>query len=371
MPMIDKKLLAPLFLLIISTQSFAQSFYAQGSDLLMGVGAKNIATAGAKSANTNDVYAMFYNPAGLAEIHSGEFVISTQADAQLGLVNFIGLAYSFALESLDLKMTMALTFMPRLYIESSGAYHEDDFESIFLRYTLPGLSPNFDGEINSKTDDYRFGMAITPLHSPTWSLGISVGYVNCATTFAGVALEDPSNFTYMSTVATATAFGLGAKYYLNEDVTFGLNLRNIDSKLTVKVHTTDDNGESHETYDVNFPYDFSAGVSWQYNQSVNLAADYQQVFGTYGNYNLDFKLLRFGTSINHNTLDYHLGLIVPIVIGSDNIEDIKIPPAMPTLGLGWHNNIVDLSLAFYIHPIMTLNLGRPSPSLDLSLSYEF
>jgi len=370
--MIDKKLFVVLLFLLLQSQIYAQSFYAQGSDLLMGVGAKNIATAGAKSANTDDIYAMFYNPAGLAEIDSGEFVISTQADAQLGLVNFIGIAYSFPLESLDLKLTLAMTFMPRLYIESSGAYHEGDFESIFLRYTLPGLSANFDGEINSKTDDYRFAMAMTPLHSPTWSLGISVGYVNCATTFAGVALEDPTNFTYMSTVAKATAFGLGAKYYLNEDITFGLNLRNIDSKLTVKVHTTDDNGESYETYDVDFPYDFSAGVSWKYSKSVDLAADYQQVFGTYGNYNLDFKLLRFGGSLHDGSLDYHLGFIVPIVIGSDNIDDIDLPaPLMPTVGMGWHNNIVDLSLAFYIHPIMTLNLGRPSPSLDLSLSYKF
>jgi len=367
-----KRSLVFLLLMFFSSELPAQSFYAQGSDLLMGVGAKNIATAGAVTANVDDVYAMFYNPAGLAEIESGELSISSQVDAKLGLVNFIGLAYSFPIESLNLKFTLAFTYTPRLYIESSGAYYEEDFESIFLRYTLPGLSPNFDGDIDSKTDDYRFGMAIAPLYSADWSIGISAGYVNCATTFAGVALEDPSNFTYMSTVAKATAFGIGAKYYANEALTFGINLKNIDSKLAVKVHTVDDNGDTTQSFEVNVPYDFSTGFNLKYSEDIDFAADYQQIFGEYGSYDIDFKLLRFGSTIHSNSLDYHLGVIIPIDLTSDLIDEVKLPvPAMPTLGMGWHNDIVDLSLALYIHPIMSLNLGSPSPSLDLSFTYSF
>ena len=358
--------------LVLHSQLYADSFDAQGSDLLMGVGAKNIATGGASTANTNDIYAIFYNPAGLSEIKSAQLSISTQADAKLGYVNFLGLAYAFPIESLNLKVAVAFAYIPRLYISASGKYVEEDFESIFLRYTLPGLSPNFDGDIESKTDDYRFAIAFSPLQNPSWSLGVSAGYVNCATTFAGTTSEDPTNFTYMSTVAKATAFGVGAKYYASEDLTFGVSMKNLDSKLTVAVDTTDDSAKTSKTYDVEFPYDFSVGAHWKYDEDIQLAADYQQVFGSYGDYDIDFKLLRFGGTISDDSLDYHVGIIAPITLSSSKVDTPELPyPATPTLGMGWHNEYVDLSMAFYIHPIMSLHLNAPSPSLDLSMTYNF
>lgn len=368
------KLKNTLFILtlILGTQICADTFQAQGSDLLMGVGSTNIATGGASTASTNDVYALFYNPAGLTEIKSAQLAVSAQTDATLGHVNFIGLAYAFPLDSLNLKVALAFAYIPRLYVKTSGTYVEDDFESVFLRFTLPDLSANFTGDIDSKTDDYRFGIAFSPLYDPSWSLGFSVGYVNCATTFAGATLEDPSNFTYMSTVAKATAIGIGAKYYINDDITFGLNIKNLNSKLTVEVQTTDDNGNREKTYDVEFPYDLSAGIDYKYDEDISLAADYQEVFGNYGDYDIDFKMLRFGTTISSNSLDYHLGLIAPLKIYSSKIENVELPyPVTPTAGLGWHNEFVDLSLAFYIHPIMTLHLKKASPSLDLSMKYNF
>lgn len=359
-------------LLTFSATLCAQSFNAQGSDLLIGIGAKNIATASASTANTNDVYAIYYNPAGLSEIKSGQFAISTQVDAKLGYVNFLGIAYAFPIESLNLKVAVALAYIPRLYIQSSGKYLEDDIESVFLRYTLPGLSPNFDGEIESKTNDYRFAVAFSELHNPSWSFGVSAGYVNCATTFAGVTLEDPTNFTYMSTVAKAIAFGVGAKYYVNKDLTLGLNMRNLDSKLTVQVDTTDDDGTTSKSYDVDMPYDFSIGANWKYSEDLTFASDYQQVFGAYGDYEVDFKLLRFGTTINSDLLDYHLGLVVPITLSSSKADTPDLPfPMSPTAGMGWHNDSIDFSLAFYVHPIMSMHLNKPSPSLDLSMSYNF
>ncbi|MBU0721430.1 hypothetical protein KJ877_08810 [bacterium] len=361
-----------IFSLLPCIPLFAQSFDAQGSDLLMGVGAKNIAVAGAKSAGTNDIYAVFYNPAGLSELSSHQLAVSSQADAKLGHLNFLGFAYVNEFESLDLKMVLAFTFNPRLYMKASGEFREKDFESIFLRYTLPGLSANFDGAIDSKTDDYRIAMAISPLYNPLWSFGVSIGYVNCATTFGGVSLEDPSNFTSMSTVATTVSLGLGAKYYASDALTFGINLKNLDSKLTVKVEKIDSNGETHRDYEVDVPYDFSAGLHFVYDEDIDLAADYQQIFGSYGSYTLDFKLLRFGASIHDGALDYHLGFIAPITLQSDKIESFELPfPISPTAGIGWHNNNIDISLALYIHPVMSLNLGKPSPSLDLSASYNF
>lgn len=362
-----------ILLLVLTLNSYAAgSFNSAGSDLLMGVGAKNIASASASTANTDDIYAIFYNPAGLSEITSAQMSLSSQLDSTLDYINFLGIAYAFPINALDLKVAVAFGYIPRLLIKASGKYSENDFESIFVRYTLPGLSPDFDGNIDSKTDEYRFAMAFSRLHNPSWSLGVSAGYVNCATSFAGVTLEDPTNFTYISAVATTIAFGLGAKYYVNEDITLGVNMRNLDSQLLVQTQTTDNNGTSNKNYDVDIPYDFSVGASWNYDEDINLAADYQKIFGSYGNNDVDFQFLRLGTTINSNSLDYHLGLIVPIAISSANTDSPSLPfPVSPTMGLGWHQEFIDVSLAFYIHPIMSLHLKKPSPSLDLSLKYNF
>ena len=358
--------------IVFSAKASAQVFQAQGSDLIMGVGAKNIAMAGASTANTNDIYSIFYNPAGLSELKSNQFSFSSQLDGQLTYVNFLGMAFILPIESLNLKLTLAFAYIPRLYMEASGSFREDEFESVFLRYTLSGLYGDFIGDVYSETDEYRFAMALSPLYNPFWSVGASAGYVNCATTFGGVTMEDTSNFIYMSTVAKTVSFNLGAKYYLNEDITLGLSMKNLDSKLTVEVDRKDDNGESIKNYDVDVPYDFSAGIDYIYTEDINFALDYQQIFGAYGEYNVDFRLLRFGSTLKSDTLDYHVGLIAPIVLDVKGLSGFKMPfPLSPTLGLGWHKDAIDVSFAFYFHPVMSINKGEPSPSVDLSVNYNF
>lgn len=350
----------------------ADSFTTQGSELLMGVGAQDIARAGASAAKTKDIYSIFWNPAGLSEIASGEIGLSSQVNGSLTPINFFGAAYAMPLERLGIKVAVAFAFMPRLYMEASGKYYEDDFESIFLRYTLPGLSGDFDGTIVSKTDDFRLAIAVAPLRNTFWSIGASAGYVNCATTFAGVTMEDPGNFQNISTVATTISYGLGAKIYASDTLTFGVNVKNLDAELAVAVDRVDDSGYAHKSYDVAFPLDATIGADWQYSDALDLAMDFQRVFGTYGDYTIDFQVLRLGTTLSDDTLDYHLGLIAPVKLESSKIEEIDLAfPVAPTAGMGWHNSYIDLSFAFYFHPIMTLHEGKPSPSLDVSIAYKF
>ena len=338
----------------------------------MGVGANDIGRSGASVASTKDIYAVFWNPAGLTEINSGEVGLSSQIGGTLTPVNFFALAYNFKVEPLGLNIAVAFAYIPRLYMEALGRYSEKDFESIFLRYTLPGLSGNFDGEINSKTDEYKFAAAISPLYNRFWSVGASVGYVNCATTFAGVTMEEPSNFQNISTVAKTYAYGLGAKVYATPELTFGLNVKNIDNELAVAVDRVDDNGYAHRSYDVNFPLDATIGVDWKYSEDLDIAMDFQRVFGTYGDYDIDIQVIRIGSTLALESMNFHFGLIAPIKMESSNIEDIEpMFPVAPTAGVGWHNDLFDLSVAFYIHPIMSLYKNAPSPSLDLSLSYKF
>lgn len=359
------------FLLLASTLSHAE-FFAEGSDLMMGVGSADIARGGASTAKTSDIYAIFHNPAGLAEIKSAQLAISTQADATLRHPNFFGLAYAFHLADLNLKVALAFAYIPRLMFSATGTYKEKDFESIFLRYPLPDLSKNFSGNLNSSTDEYRFAAAVSPIYNRYWSLGLSVGSVNCATTFAGVALEDPQNFTYKSTVAHAISFNVGTKYFVNDELTMALSVKNINSTLITEIETIDKNGRAYKHYDVEFPLDIALGAHYKPNESYEFMGDYQQIFGNYGTYSINFKMLRTGMSLHEGSFTYHGGLIVPIELSSTGIDSLELPfPVAPTAGLGWHHGDFDLSAAFYIHPFMSLHLGRPSPSLDLSVIYSF
>ena len=338
----------------------------------MGVGANEIGRSGASVATTKDIYAAFWNPAGLSEISGGEVSFSSQLGGNLTPVNFFGMAYSFPLTAIGMKVAVAFVYLPRLYVEASGHYSGDDFESLYLRFTLPGLSEDFDGKINSKTDEYKFAIALSPLHNRYWSIGASVGYVNCATTFAGVTMEDPENFQNISTVATTYSYGLGVKLYPSEMLTFGLNVKNIDNELAVEVDQLDDNGYAHKSYVVDFPMDVTVGGDWKYSKAVDLAMDFQRVFGKYGGYKVDIQVIRVGSTLSYEHLKYHLGFIVPLKLESSNIDKIEpMFPVSPTLGFGWHNHIIDLSAAFYIHPIMSIYKNAPSPSLDISLSYKF
>ncbi len=51
-----------------SSSLHAREFSAEGSDLLIGVGATQIARAGAVVAADNGVYSLYWNPAGLADL---------------------------------------------------------------------------------------------------------------------------------------------------------------------------------------------------------------------------------------------------------------------------------------------------------------
>lgn len=368
------KYLLPLFFAnIFSLTSLqADNFAGEGSDLIMGVGAKHISQASAVNANVNDVYAVFYNPAGLTEITSTELSISTQTDAQMQHINFLGLAFAVPVESLGLKFAFALAYIPRLYMKADGKYTNDQFESIFLRYTLINIAGDFDAKVVSKTDDIRIGMAIAPLYDPTWSLGIVAARVNCASTFAGVETQDTSNFIYSSTIAEAFSFTVGAKYFIDDDLKVGISLKNLASTLKVHIDEYDNNGLNQLNLDVSFPYDASAGVSYQLSDSSEISCDYQQVVGSYGTYDLDFRSLRIGSKIDDGSLSYTLGAVVPLKLKSSYAKDVNLKfPFMPTAGIGWSSEHLEISSAFYFHPVMSLHKNAPSPSLDLSLTYRF
>lgn len=213
----------------------ARTFDAVGSDLLMGVGGRDIALGGAVVASTGDAYSSYWNPAGLAELRESQLAFSRQIDGTLDPLSFVGIAISRPqLKVGRHKVVFAYAWIPRLHVKAAGNFSADEFESTFTQYALPGLPADFDGNIESKTREHKFSMAISPVNASSWSIGASLGRVDCGTSFCGTFAEDPGNYTIASAGATAISFGLGAKYHLNERLSLAFNISDPATHLRSK-----------------------------------------------------------------------------------------------------------------------------------------
>ncbi len=353
----------------------ARTFEAEGSDLLLGVGAKQVAMGGAAAASTDDIYAIYWNPAGLTEMEETQFTVSRQLNATLSPLNFIGIGVvSDKLNFAGLKSTLSLALIPRLHTASTGVFREDELQSMFLRYTLPHLPADFDGKLESKTRDYRLSWALTPQDSPKWSAAFTLSRIECTSKFCGVTAEDPGNYIISSTTATAYGFHLGGKYYYSDALTFGLNIEDVMTELDVHIVQTDSSGTSRKKLAVPLPRDIALGVHWKESPSLDLTMDYQYVSGSYGVYSLDLQILRGGINYRKKDWQYRAGLLVPISIETDNTGDLKkkLPfPVLPTTGIGWRYDKVNMDFALYPHALMSYHHNNIYLAADLSISYKF
>ena len=353
-----------------------KSFHGEGSDLLMGVGAEAIGLGGAVCAGTKSIYSIYWNPAGLAELEENQISLSSQLNAKILPVNFAGVAFPVSwLGFAGLKSTIALSWIPRLHVKSSGAYTANDLESMFLRFAMPDLPANFDGTIDSKTKDYRLTLAIAPSDNPRWSLGLTVSRIECGTKFCGVTANDPGNYKIKSTNATAIAVNVGGKIFYSDDLVFGFNVKDISTTLNVGIETINQNGSrEYLTVETSFPRDITIGMLWRHSPELKLSLDLQSLYGSYGRYKVDFRIVRSGLEYMRGAMRYRLGLIVPLMLKTDKITDYKskLPfPVGPTLGLGWQGKRFDLDLALYAQPLMSAQRKRLYPAVDLSIITKF
>jgi hypothetical protein len=353
----------------------ARTFRGEGSDLLIGPGASENAKSGAVSASVNNIYSIFWNPAGLAETTQNHITVSGQLDAELTQANFLALSFSNDFLKFGKYQTaIGFAWLPRLHVKGSGVFERDDFESIFLRFALPGLPVEFDGDIESKTRDRRVTLAISPARNPRWSLGFNIGYIHCKTNFCGVFAEDPGVYKVASVDAKAITFGIGAKYKLNDDVVLGLNIKDINTTLDVKTIVVEPSGTTIKNTKSGFPRDITLGVLWKYRHNLDLTLDYQRMQGRYGTSNINFQLLRGGVQKKIKSIVYRGGILIPLKLDSDNAQDIKndLPaPFSLSFGIGWRLPSASIDFSIYPNPIMSYTRSKINPSADLSLTYHF
>jgi len=371
----------PVFLLFALIFCFvsnveARTFSAEGSDLLMGVGAENIGMSGAVSASTDDIFSLYWNPAGLAELNSDEVAVSAMTNAEILPINFAGAAFTTNwLGDYGLKSTIAVSYIPRLHVKSTGAFSKNELESIFLRFALPDLPGTFDGKIESKTKDYRISFGFKPEHEAKWSAGFSLARVDCTTFFCGTTARSPGEYIIETTKATAYGLNVGAKYFATPDLTFGFMFKDVNTKLDVELTTTYPDGRvKREVMRLEFPRDITLGVAWQVSEDKQLSFDYENIFGTYGKYGLDFRVLRAGYKQQDGSLSYHAGLVAPLKLESEkvgNSADDLVFPLAPSFGLSWNQGNYRLDSALFAQLLMSAVKKKVVPGFELTLTAYF
>ncbi|MEJ2036856.1 MAG: hypothetical protein P8X69_12750, partial [Maritimibacter sp.] len=228
--------------LAFPAQAQDRSFTAEGSDAIFAMGARHIAMGGTGTATADDPLAIFYYPARLAGIWQFSFSGTRQLDATLRPYTFIGgtAPLSF-LEPLGLNVTVGAARYNRIHAHATGAYGEGEFESIFLRYLLPGISGTFDGTIDSKTLVNRFALGLSTDAVPGLSLGVNLDWIDCQTNTCGIH-GGSNGYEVRSTHATALSYGFSVKYALSDRRTVGATFTAVHTTLRVDSTVTDQLG---------------------------------------------------------------------------------------------------------------------------------
>lgn len=146
--------------------------YLHGSDLGMGIGARAMSMGGAFTAVADDASAIFWNPAGLAQLTDNQFFLSGDYP---GVFSNTGLIYRPPVKALRRhQLTIGLAMVNRLRFQGdSGEEVWDDYSSTLLSMAMVDSGDDFSGEIQSRTMDVRFSLAFSPMESGRLLLGIN------------------------------------------------------------------------------------------------------------------------------------------------------------------------------------------------------
>ncbi|MCF7792801.1 MAG: hypothetical protein K9N09_02455 [Candidatus Cloacimonetes bacterium] len=151
------KKISIIILLILNTLLSAVDFdYLTGSDLFIGVGAKQIGMGGTGSLIENSAASIYWNPAGLNSIRGNQLEIDLEIPWDAKNAIFI-----FKPDFLKLngrQITIGLARINRLKFKGYSEDVWDGYSEHILNLSFNSIS-NFRGGIDTDTNDYRFAMA--------------------------------------------------------------------------------------------------------------------------------------------------------------------------------------------------------------------
>ena len=223
---------------VSSGSAFAQNFLFEGTDAVMGVGARYLAMGGTGTSTANDPHAVFYNPSLLTGIDRVTITGTRQLNAKLRPYTFIGIAVPLlSLKDTGFKSLSARRATTESIRDPVGAFGANEPESIFLRYLLPGISGTYDGDIDSKTLVNRFALGFSHGALSKLSLGVNVDLIDCKTNSCGVHAGS-NGYEVQSVGATAVSFGVSTTYRPHNRLTFGASYTDIGTTLKVNTEET-------------------------------------------------------------------------------------------------------------------------------------
>lgn len=151
--------------------------YLNGSDLGLGIGARAIGMSGAFTAVADDATAVFWNPAGLAQLTDNQVFLSGDYP---GAFSSIGIVYRPENKFLKKHMlTLGLTMVNRLNFKGdSGDEVWDEHASNLLALAMVDTDEDFSGEIDSRTMDIRFSLAFAPFANKKLLFGLNYIHVD-------------------------------------------------------------------------------------------------------------------------------------------------------------------------------------------------
>ena len=370
--------LALIALMAVSSGSaFAQTFLLEGTDAIMGVGARYLAMGGTGTSTANDPHAVFYNPSLLTGIDRVTIAGTRQLHAKLRPYTLIGIALPLIfMKDTGLNITLGAVRYNRVHSRSSGAFGANEPESIFLRYLLPRILGTYDGDIDSKTLVNRFALGFSNEALSKFSLGVNVDLIDCKTNSCGVHAGS-NGYEVQSIGATAVNFGVSTTYRPHNRLTFGASYTDIGTTLKVNTVTTDNNGTRRKLSYSGFPRQLRLEASYVWNKQWLLATGYQKMWGAYGSFVLNYETVHLGAEFQQNdVLAWRVGFWVPVQIKSSQGLNFTFPYGLPTIpvptaGVGLDLSDVEVDLVAHLNPLMTLHQEYPVISAELTFTHRF
>jgi len=298
-----KVILSILCLTILLTgATFAQEFAKVGTAgaqfLKIGIGARGIGMANAYSAVCNDASAVFWNPAGLAQIEKNSIILS-HAD-WLADIAYEAAAYAKTFRNIG-------TFGISVAYLTSGDMEETTVEQ------QAGTGRIFN------TSDLMVGLSYAKQLSDKFSIGANVKYVR-----EKLDTED----------ASAWAIDIGTLYYTGfNSLRLGMYIRNFGPELEISGFYNDyDNGSlilDPETLDpeekdylpFHMPMTFAVGIAYDFdiNESQKLTTGVDLVHP-----NDNVEKFNVGAEYTfYNTLALRAGYVSPFGILGKNDDEVE------------------------------------------------
>ena len=152
-----KRYLPFIFITLLSIALFSVEFdNLNGSDLMLGVGARQISLGGAGTSLVNSPACIYWNSAGLAEIKNTELQIDLESPTQVNDILILLHDPNLNLGKIPVKFGVGV--INRLRFKGRSDTVWDGYAAHLLDLTMIDVD-NFIGEIDSRTYDLRFSTA--------------------------------------------------------------------------------------------------------------------------------------------------------------------------------------------------------------------